>query len=149
MKILALECSAGPASVAIVEDNKVIGSSFINVKLTHSQTLLPMVSDLLKASRLDIGDIEGVAIAAGPGSFTGIRIGISVAKGIAAAKKLPCVPVSTLGAMAEMFRGQAAYICAVMDARCNQLYNAIFEVNGDTVNRLCEDRARMCDELKD
>lgn len=149
MKILALECSAGPASVAIVEDNKVIGSSFINVKLTHSQTLLPMVSDLLKASRLDIGDIEGVAIAAGPGSFTGIRIGISVAKGIAAAKKLPCVPVSTLGAMAEMFRGQVGIICAVMDARCNQLYNAIFEVNGDTVNRLCEDRALMCDELKE
>lgn len=149
MKILALECSAGPASVAIVEDGKIIGSSYTNVKLTHSQTLLPMVSDLLKASRLDIGDIGGIAIAAGPGSFTGIRIGISVAKGIAAAKKLPCVPVSTLGAMAEMFSGQAGFICAVMDARCNQLYNAIFEVNGDTVNRLCEDRALMCDELID
>lgn len=149
MKILALECSAGPASVAIVEDGKIIGSSYTNVKLTHSQTLLPMVSDLLKASRLDIGDIGGIAIAAGPGSFTGIRIGISVAKGIAAAKKLPCVPVSTLGAMAEMFCGQAGFICAVMDARCNQLYNAIFEVNGDTVNRLCEDRALMCDELTD
>lgn len=149
MKILALECSAGPASVAIVEDGKIIGSSYTNVKLTHSQTLLPMVSDLLKASRLDIGDIGGIAIAAGPGSFTGIRIGISVAKGIAAAKKLPCVPVSTLGAMAEMFCGQAGFICAVMDARCNQLYNAIFEVNGDTVNRLCEDRALMCDELID
>ena len=149
MKILALECSAGPASVAIVEDGKIKGSSYTNVKLTHSQTLLPMVSDLLKASRLDIGDIGGIAIAAGPGSFTGIRIGISVAKGIAAAKKLPCVPVSTLGAMAEMFCGQAGFICAVMDARCNQLYNAIFEVNGDTVNRLCEDRALMCDELTD
>lgn len=149
MKILALECSAGPASVAIVEDNKIIGSSFINVKLTHSQTLLPMVSDLLKASRLDIGDIEGIAIAAGPGSFTGIRIGISAAKGIAAANKLPCVPVSTLGAMAELFRGQSGIICAVMDARCNQVYNALFEVEGDTVSRICEDRALMCDELKE
>lgn len=149
MKILAIECSAGPASVAIVEDNKIIGSSFINVKLTHSQTLLPMVSDLLKASSLDIGEIDGIAIAAGPGSFTGIRIGISAAKGIAAAKKLPCAPVSTLGAMAELFRGQAGFICAVMDARCNQVYNALFEVSGNTVSRICEDRALMCDELKE
>lgn len=148
MKTLALECSAGPASVAIVEDGRIIGSSFINVKLTHSQTLLPMVCDLLKSARLDIKDIDGIAIAAGPGSFTGIRIGISAAKGLAAARKLPCVPVSTLGAMAELFRGQAAYICAVMDARCNQFYNALFEVDGDKVTRLCDDRALLGDELK-
>lgn len=96
MKILSLECTAGPASAAITEDGRVIASSFVNVKLTHSQTLLPMAEGLFAAARLGLSDIDGIAVTAGPGSFTGVRIGISAAKGLAAARNLPCAGVSTL-----------------------------------------------------
>lgn len=148
LKILAVECSAGPASVAIVEDGKILGSSFINVKLTHSQTLMPMIENLLASCLLTVNDIEGYAVAAGPGSFTGIRIGISAVKGLSIAKKLPCVPVSTLEAMAEPFKNTEALVCAVMDARCNQVYNALFKIKNGEITRLCDDRALMCEELK-
>ncbi len=148
MKILAVECSAGPASIAVIENGKILGSSFINVKLTHSQTLMPMIENLLASCLLTIDDIEGYAVAAGPGSFTGIRIGISAVKGLTIAKKLPCVPVSTLEAMAEPFKNTNALICVVMDARCNQVYNALFKVENGQITRLCDDRALMCEELK-
>ncbi len=147
MKILSMECSATPASVAVIEDNKILASSFVNVRLTHSQTLMPMVENVLNSAKLSINDIDGLAISNGPGSFTGVRIGISALKGIAAPKNLPCVAVSTLRAMAENYVGNDCYICAVMDARCNQVYNAIFEIKNNEVIRLCEDRALMCDEL--
>jgi len=147
MKILSLECSATPASVAIIEDDTVIASSFVNVRLTHSQTLLPMIENLLKASLHTINDIEGFAISNGPGSFTGVRIGISAIKGLAIAKDLPCVGVSTLRAMAQNFTDTDCVVCAVMDARCNQVYNALFDIKDGKVTRLCEDRALMCDEL--
>lgn len=149
MKIMAVECSATPCSVAILEDGKVLASGFVNVKLTHSQTLMPMVEAMLKASLTDIGDIEGFAVSEGPGSFTGIRIGISAVKGMAAAKKLPCVGVSTLRAMAENYSDTDCIVCAVMDARCNQVYNALFDISGGNITRLCEDRALMCDELSE
>lgn len=147
MKILCLECSATPASVAIIEDGKIIGSSFINIKLTHSQTLMPMVESLLNATKLSVNDIDGIAISQGPGSFTGIRIGISAAKGLAFAKNLRCVGISTLRAMAENFRGNNCIVCAVMDARCNQVYNALFDIENDSIKRICDDRALLCDEL--
>ncbi len=148
MKILSIECSASPASAAIIENGKVLGSYFVNVKTTHSQTLMPMIYSLLKSTSVDISEIEGIAVANGPGSFTGIRIGISAVKGLAAAGKIKCVGVSTLRAMAENFRDRDAVICAVMDARCNQVYNALFRVENGVVTRLCEDRAVLCDELK-
>ncbi len=147
MKILSMECSATPASVAIIEDGKILASSFVNVMLTHSQTLMPMVQNVLSSAKLDINSIDGLAIGNGPGSFTGVRIGISAIKGIAAPKNLPCVAVSTLRAMAENYIGTDCYVCAVMDARCNQVYNAIFEIKNNEVIRLCDDRALMCDEL--
>lgn len=147
MKILSLECSASPASVAIIDNGKIIGSSFVNIKLTHSQTLMPMVKSLLDAAMLSINDIDGIAISQGPGSFTGIRIGISAAKGLGFAKKLPCVGVSTLRSMAENFKDRNCIVCAVMDARCNQVYNALFNINESGIERLCEDRALLCDEL--
>ncbi|MBQ4119963.1 MAG: tRNA (adenosine(37)-N6)-threonylcarbamoyltransferase complex dimerization subunit type 1 TsaB [Clostridia bacterium] len=147
MKILSMECSATPASVAVIEDGKVLASSFVNVKLTHSQTLMPMVENILNSAKLNISDIDGLAISNGPGSFTGVRIGISALKGIAAPKNLPCAAVSTLRAMAENYRGTDCYICAVMDARCDQVYNAIFEIKNTEVIRICEDRALMCNEL--
>ena len=148
LKILSVECSASPASAAIIEDGKVLGSYFVNVKTTHSQTLMPMIASLLKSTSVDIGEIEGIAVAQGPGSFTGIRIGISAVKGLAVAKNIKCVGVSTLGAMAENFRDRNAVICAVMDARCNQVYNALFKIKNGEISRLCEDRAVMCEELK-
>ena len=103
MKILAIECSATPASAAIIENEKVLASAFCNVMLTHSQTLMPMIEGILLSSKTDISEIEGFAISHGPGSFTGIRIGISAVKGLAAASKTPCVGVSTLRSIAENY----------------------------------------------
>ncbi len=147
LKILAIECSATPASVAILDGNKLIGQSFVNVALTHSQTLMPMVENLLKACKTNINDIDGFAISNGPGSFTGVRIGISAVKGLAAANKVACVGVSTLYAMAQNYIDTNCIVCAVMDARCNQLYNAIFDIENGKINRITEDRALLCDEL--
>lgn len=147
MKILALECSATPASVAVLDGDKLIAESFSNVKLTHSQTLMPMIENLLSASKIKLSEIDGFAISNGPGSFTGVRIGISAVKGLAAAKKLPCVGISTLLAMAYNYSDTDCIVCAVMDARCNQFYNAIFDITNGQITRLCEDRALMCDEL--
>ena len=147
MKILAVECSATPASVAILEDNKLIASAYTNVKLTHSQTLMPMIESTLSSSKTNINEIDGFAISNGPGSFTGVRIGISAIKGLAAANKTPCAAVSTLLAMAQNYSDTDCIVCAVMDARCNQLYNAIFDIENGAVTRICDDRALMCDEL--
>ncbi len=147
MKILAIECSATPASVAVLDGQKLVASAFVNVKLTHSQTLMPMIESTLKAAKLSVNDIEGFAISNGPGSFTGVRIGISAVKGLAAARKLPCVPVSTLLAMAQNYSDTDCIVCAVMDARCNQFYNALFDIQNGKITRLSDDRALLCDEL--
>lgn len=147
MKILSIECSATPCSVALWEDGKILASGFTMERLTHSQTLMPMVVDVLNRSTTAFEDIDGFAVAAGPGSFTGVRIGISAVKGMAAARKLPCAAVSTLYAMAQLLKEHDCIVCAVMDARCNQLYNALFEIKGGVITRLCEDRALLCNEL--
>ncbi len=148
MKILCIECSAVPCSAAILEDEHIIASTFVNVKLTHSQTLMPMVESLLKSSKTEISDIDAFAVSEGPGSFTGIRIGISAIKGLAAPYKKMCVGVSTLSAIANNYSDTNCILCAVMDARCNQVYNALFKVTNGQIDRLCDDRALMCDELK-
>lgn len=147
MKILSIECSATPCSVALSENGQILSSGFTMERLTHSQTLMPMVEDVLKRANISFADIEGFAVAAGPGSFTGVRIGISAVKGMAAAKKLPCAAVSTLYAMAQLHKDRNCIVCAVMDARCNQVYNAMFEIEDGVITRLCEDRALMCKEL--
>lgn len=147
MKILALDCSAGPASVAVIEEGKIVASSFVNVRLTHSQTLLPMVRSTLESATLKVSDIDAFAISNGPGSFTGIRIGISAVKGLAAPENKPCIEVSTLYAIACGFKNLNAVICAVMDARCNQVYNALFRIENGVVTRLCDDRAIMIDAV--
>ncbi len=147
MKILALDCSAGPASVAVIEDGKIVASSFVNVKLTHSQTLLPMVKSTLESGVLKVSDIDAFAISHGPGSFTGIRIGISAVKGLAAAEDKPCIEVSTLLSIAYGFKNTDCLLCTAMDARCNQVYNALFRIENGKVTRLCDDRAVMVDEV--
>ncbi len=147
MKILSIECSAGPCSVAIGEDGKILASAFTNVKLTHSQTLMPMIESALKSSLINIKDVEALAVSVGPGSFTGIRIGISAAKGLAQAEKLPCIAVSSLETMAINYSDTNCIVCAVMDARCQQVYNALFEICDGEITRLCNDRALTIDEL--
>ena len=101
MKILAIECSATACSVAILDNEKIIASGYINVKLTHSQTLMPIAESMLKASMTDLSEIEGFAVSAGPGSFTGIRIGVSLVKGLSDPLNKKCVAVSTLEAIAK------------------------------------------------
>ncbi len=149
MKILAIECSATPCSAAVFEDGRLISSDFVNVGLTHSQILMPMAENVVKKTGLSLGDIDGFAVSAGPGSFTGIRIGISAIKGLAAPQKKPCVSVSTLLSMAYNYIDTNCIVCAVMDARCNQVYNAIFDISGGKITRICEDRALLCEELKE
>ncbi len=146
MRILGIECTATPVSCAIIEDGKLKGEYFLNLKTTHSQTLLPMVESVLKLSGLELKDIDVIAATAGPGSFTGVRIGISAVKGLCFADKKPCVPVSVLEAMAYNLIGQDCIVCAAMDARCNQVYNALFEIKDGIITRLCDDRALMIDE---
>ena len=145
MKILSVDSSSVSASVAITENGVTLAESFINNGLTHSQTLMPMVEKTLKDANASVKDIELFAITNGPGSFTGVRIGIASVKGMADALNKKCFAVSTLEAIAEPLKDEDCIACAVMDARCNQVYTAIFE-NG---NRLCEDKAVLIDELGD
>lgn len=147
MKILAFDSTATSASVAVFDDENLIGEFFINTKQTHSQTLLPMAESLLKNTNIDVKDIDLFAVNTGPGSFTGVRIGVAAVKGMAMALNKSCVAVSTLDSMAyNLFDVDCTAVC-VMDARCNQVYNANFQINNGKAEKLCEDRALSIDEL--
>ncbi|MGN0536821.1 MAG: tRNA (adenosine(37)-N6)-threonylcarbamoyltransferase complex dimerization subunit type 1 TsaB [Acutalibacteraceae bacterium] len=148
MIILALDASASPASAALVKDGQLIGEYFINIKCTHSQTLMPLVENLLATTETDKNAIDVFAVNVGPGSFTGVRIGVSAVKGMAMALNKPCAAVSTLESMAHMALMFDGIVCAVMDARCSQVYNALFEIKNGTAVRLTEDRALSIGELK-
>ena len=148
MKILAIESSAGSASAAIVEEEKVLGEFFTNTRLTHSQTLMPMVESLLRCTAISLDDIDAFAAAVGPGSFTGLRIGVAAVKGLARAKEKPCIPVSTLEAMAYHVPLWDGVVCGVMDARCKQVYTALFAVENQQIKRLTPDEAISLEELK-
>ena len=148
MLILAFETSAKAGSVALLEGNKLLGESYQNTGLTHSQTIMTMAEDLLKACGKTPQAVEAVAVAAGPGSFTGVRIGVAAAKGFAWGAELPCYGVSTLEAMAEGLGVYAGIVVCTMDARRNQVYNAVFRAEGGKLTRLCEDRASALEELK-
>ena len=145
MKILSLDSSSVTASVAVTENGKVLGEGFINNGLTHSQTLMPLVAETLEKSGVSIKDIDLFAVTNGPGSFTGVRIGIASVKGMADALGKECIPVSTLEAIAQPLNTQDVIACAVMDARCNQVYTASFFAG----KRLSQDRAILIDELAD
>jgi tRNA threonylcarbamoyladenosine biosynthesis protein TsaB len=147
VKILALETSAVTASVAVSEDERLLAQSFQNSGLTHSATLMPMVTDLLKNTGLSLDEMDVIAVAAGPGSFTGVRIGVAAAKGLAWPGDKPCAPCSTLESMAWQVAHMGGEICAVMDARRNQVYNARFLAQGGVLARLCPDRAVGLEEL--
>lgn len=141
MLTLAFESSAKAASVALVRDGDLISQYSQCSSLTHSRTLLPMAEDMLKNAELSLNKVDIFAVAHGPGSFTGIRIGVSTVKGLAWASDKPCVGVSTLEAMAWHGLSAGGYICPVMDARRSQVYNALFKIEGGRPVRLCPDRA--------
>ena len=148
MLTLAFETSAKAASVALTENGKLLGESYQNTGLTHSQTLMVMAEDLLKQCGKTVSDVTAVAVAEGPGSFTGVRIGVAAAKGFAWGGQIPCYGVSTLEAMAVSLGAYEGHVCACMDARRSQVYNALFLVENGEITRISEDRAIALAELK-
>ena len=147
MLILAFESSAKPASAALVKDGQLLSQYMQCSALTHSRTLLPMAEDMLKNAELRLSDVDLIAVAHGPGSFTGIRIGVATVKGLAWAAEKPCVGVSTLEAMAWHGLAAGGYICPVMDARRSQVYNALFKIENGRPVRMTEDRPIALEEL--
>ncbi len=147
MKILALETSAKAVSAAITENGKVLASGYQDTGLTHSRTLMPIVERILKNTGMSMADIDAVAVANGPGSFTGIRIGVSAAKGLAFGADKPVIGVSTLAAMARNVAFADGLIICAMDARRNQVYNALFTAENGTITRLTPDRAVSLTDL--
>lgn len=153
MIVLSMDTSAVTASVALLENSSVIGSFDIHNKLTHSEKLLPMIDNLLTNAGYTVDDIGLIGVSVGPGSFTGVRIGVSTAKGLALPNNIPIVAVSALEALAENFSFltemsfDKVIIAPSMDARRNELYNALFSYDGKLVSRLTEDRPITCDEL--
>lgn len=147
MKILAVDSSAKTASVALVDDGVLISECFVNAGLTHSRTLMPMVNNTLTQADLKIEEVDAFAVNAGPGSFTGIRIGVAALKGLALASGKLCAGISTLEACAYNFADENCIVCVSMDARCNQVYTAIFRCENGIVNRICEDKAVSVEEL--
>lgn len=146
MRILAVDSSAVTASCAVVEDGRLLSYGFVNAGMTHSQTLMPLVSQVLSDVNVDLSSIDKIAVSNGPGSFTGVRIGVSTVKGLAFTNDIPCVGVSTLLSAAYQFSALNGYSCTVMDARRNQVYTATFK-NGVKPNRITEDRAVSIDDL--
>ncbi len=141
MLLLSFETSAKAASVALHEGDRLLGEQYQNTGLTHSQTLMVMAEDLLKQCGHTPQQVQAVAVAAGPGSFTGVRIGVAAAKGFAWGKEIPCYGVSTLEAMALGLGAYEGYVCPVMDARRSQVYNALFRVESGKLTRIDDDRA--------
>ena len=152
MKILALETSAKAVSAAVSENGRILASGYQDTGLTHSRTLMPIVEHILKNTDLKLSDMDAIAVAAGPGSFTGIRIGVSAAKGLAFAADRPAVGVSTLAAMARNVAFCDGLVVCAMDARRQQIYNALFESRDGSLTRLSPDRAialaELAEELK-
>ena len=147
MRILGFDTSAKAASVALSENGKLISEFYLDSGFTHSETVLPMAKAVLDAARITPADVDLFAVNCGPGSFTGLRIGIAAVKALGMSLEKPCAAVSTLEALAYNIQSSAEIICAARDARCNQVYTAFFESDGTEITRLCEDRAVSTDVL--
>ena len=146
MLLLSVDSSAVTASAALSEDGEIIKSELINKGLTHSETLLPLIQSVMGEHKYS--ELGAIAVTAGPGSFTGVRIGVATVKGIAFVNNTPCISISTLEAIAYNFTDENAVICAVMDARRMQFYNALFKAENGRITRLCEDRAISLEDLR-
>lgn len=147
MKILGIDSSAKSASAAILDNNKIIAQFYINTGLTHSQTLMPMIDNVLKCSGTQLKNIDLVAVNKGPGSFTGVRIGVAAAKGICDPLNIKVCGTSTLESMVYNLLAHNCIACATMDARCSQVYTALFDITDGIVTRITEDSAMSLDEL--
>lgn len=143
MKILALDSTAKTSSVAVLEDETLLGLYSVNIQNTHSETLLPMVKSILEALKLTNEDIDAYAVSEGPGSFTGVRIGVATIKGLALGRKKPCVGVSTIEALYENLSDYEGIVCPIMNARRGQVYTGAF-LDG---NRILDDTCMMLDDL--
>ena len=149
MIILAIDSTAVSGSVALCRDEELLCEFTLNIGNTHSETLLPMVESALKMCGMTVEDIDLFACDEGPGSFTGVRIGVATVKGLAFNKNKPCIGVSTLEALARNLSGFEGIACPVMNARRGQVYNALFEVNNTEIKRITEDRAIAITELEE
>lgn len=147
MNILALDSTAEVCTVALCSDERLVAEMTVNTGNTHSQTLLPIVEQVLKITETSLDDVDLFACSTGPGSFTGVRIGVSTLKGLAYGRNKPCVSVSTLDALAYNLIGFDGIVCPVMNARRSQVYNALYECRGGKLTRLCPDRAIAIEEL--
>ena len=147
MKILAFDTSAKTASVAVCDGGNILGVSNIDNGLTQSELVLPMAEALLSQLKMSFADVELYAVTVGPGSFTGVRIGVSTVKGLAFGRDIPCAPVSTLEALAENAAGLSGLIVPCMDARRGQFYTATFSATGEGISRMTPDRAISAEEL--
>ena len=147
MIALSFDTSAKVATVAVLDGEKTLASYSIDNGLTQSELILPMAENMLSALKLSLDDVGLLCTSVGPGSFTGVRIGVSLVKGLAFGRNIPCVPVSTIEALSENLRGLQGVIVPVMDARRNQVYTATFLSEGDKLTRLTEDRAISLSEL--
>lgn len=147
MKLLGLDSSGLVASVAIVEDASLLGEYTVNYKKTHSQTLLPMLDEVARMIELDLATIDAIAIAGGPGSFTGLRIGSATAKGLGLALNKPIVNIPTVDALAYNLVGHRDMICPLMDARRNQTYTGLYRFEGNALKVLREQCAVGIDEI--
>ena len=147
MRILALETAAKAVSAAITEDGRILASGYQDTGLTHSRTLMPILEGLFRNTELTAADMNAIAVSAGPGSFTGVRIGVSAAKGLAFAASIPAVAVSTLAALARNVSFAEGLIVCAMDARRGQIYNALFEAGDGRLTRLTPDRAVALSDL--
>ena len=149
MRLLSIDSSAKSAAVAVTDDDKLVSECYVNAALTHSCTLIPMVDNALKQADIDIDSVDAFCVSNGPGSFTGIRIGVAAVKGLAFPRGKKCAQVSTLESTAYNFLDENCVICPAMDARCNQVYTAFFRAEGGRIERMCEDRAISIDQLKE
>lgn len=147
MTILGIDSSAVSAGCAIIKDGRVLSEGFVNIGLTHSQTLMPLIDSTLRGAGVELEELDAIAVSHGPGSFTGVRIGIATVKGLAFANGIPCVGVSTLAAIAHGAACADGVLCPVMDARREQVYNALFDCRSGEVDRRCDDRAISVQEL--
>ncbi len=149
MLTLGIDTSAVTASVGLVKDGEAVCEFSLTGGLTHSEHLIPMIENSLHYSGFSPKDIDVYAVSVGPGSFTGLRIGVSTVKGMAFFENKPCVPVSTLDALAQRLKGFEATLCPVMDARRGEFYNALFSSDITRFQRLCDDRAVSAKTLEE
>lgn len=147
MKLLAVDASGQVASVAVATENGILAEYSVDYLKTHSQTLLPMIDEILKMTDTDKASLDAIAVSEGPGSFTGLRIGVATVKGLAAALSKPVIAVPTLEMLAGNFLGSGELICPMMDARRNQVYTAVYRYADEELVPVIEQKACVLDEI--